>query len=286
MNQATTPAHAMAAEDWSGDLGERWLAHLDRFEGMIAPAGAALLQHAAIASGERVIDVGCGAGGTTIEIARRIAPAGEALGLDISQALTAAATQRASVANVRNVRFVCADAATFKLVEQPYDRLFSRFGLMFFPRPVEAFTNLRRFLRRGARADFSVWAPARENGWVVALMEIIGRHVELPQPEPHAPGPFAFDDPVYLREVLEKAGFESTRIDTWRGQQLVAGRGATPEQAADFVLQALQFGDLLQEANPSARETARAQLVDLFAKHKTADGIAMAATAFLVTTRA
>lgn len=280
-----TPANAMSAEDWSGAMGERWLANLARFEGMIAPIGEALMAHAAFAKGGRVIDVGCGGGGTSIEIARRVGRTGAALGLDISQALVDAAIRRARDANVPNVRFHGADAATFRLEEPPYDRLFSRFGLMFFPQPVDAFTNLYRLLRRGARADFSVWAPAPENAWVATIMGIVGQHVELPTPVPHAPGPFAFDDPAYLRGVLQQAGFETTQIDTWQGEQLVGGAGASPEQAADFALRVMHFGELLDEANPAARETVHAQLIALFAQHRTSVGITMEAKAFLVSAR-
>jgi len=285
MSRVPTPANSMSAEDWSGAMGERWLANLARFEGMIAPIGEALMAHAAFAKGERVIDVGCGGGGTSIEIARRVRPTGAVLGLDISQVLVDAAIRRAREANVPNVRFHCADAATFRLDEPPYDRLFSRFGLMFFPHPVDAFTNLHRLLRRGARTDFSVWAPAPENAWVAMIMGIVGRHVELPEPVPHAPGPFAFDDPAYLCGVLQQAGFEAVQIDAWHGEQLIGGAGASPEQAADFALQVMHFGELLDAANPAARDTVRAQLCELFAQHRTSSGIAMRAKAFLVRSR-
>ena len=94
MSEAPSLEH-MEAEDWAGEMGDTWLANLDRFESMLAPVGAALLQHAAFRSGERVVDIGCGGGGTTIAIARAVAPAGEALGIDISPVLAAEAERRA-----------------------------------------------------------------------------------------------------------------------------------------------------------------------------------------------
>lgn len=267
-------------------MGERWLAHLAAFEGMIAPVGAALMSAAGFAPGERVLDVGCGAGGTSIEIARRVGNAGEVLGLDISPVLIEAASRRAREANVGNLRLQCADAATVAMDGPHFDRLFSRFGLLFFAQPVAAFTNLHGLLRRGGRADFSVWAPAMENAWVAQLVGVLAQHVEMPAPVPHAPGPFAFDDPAYLRQVLEQAGFESPRIETWRGGQFVGGPGASPEGAATFALEALHFGELLEKSNPAARGTVHAQLVELFARHRSAAGVVMDATAFLVTARA
>ncbi len=286
MTESKTLAEGMSGEDWSGAMGEKWLANLSRFEGIIAPIGEALFERSAFTAGERVIAVGCGGGWTSIEIARRVGPGGEVFGLDISPVLVDAATKRARAANVRNVRFHCADAATFQLVGVPYDHLFSRFGLMFFPEPAIAFANLHRLVKPGARADFAVWAPARDNPWVMALLGIIGQHVELPPPVPHAPGPFAFDDQEYLRGILEQAGFGSPQFQTWQGQQFVAGPGASPQEAADFALRAMHFGELLQKENPGALETARAQLAELFAKHKTAGGVAMSSTAYLVSARA
>lgn len=273
----------MGAEDWSGAMGDRWLANLARFEGMIAPIGEALMARAALGESERVIDVGCGAGSTSIDIARRVGASGSVLGLDISQALVDAANARALKADVPNLQFHCADAATFQLEGPRFDRLFSRFGLMFFPQPVEAFRNLHGLLRRGARADFSVWAPAKENAWIAEITRIVTQHIELPAPVAHAPGPFAFDDLGYLRSVLREAGFESMQFDTWQGEQLVGGAGATPEEAADFVLRVMAFGDLLDEANPAARKTVHAQLVGLFALGRNPSGVSMPAKAFLVT---
>jgi ubiquinone/menaquinone biosynthesis C-methylase UbiE len=105
---------ALKGEDWAGEMGERWLASLDRFEGMIAPIGAALLARAAYAKGERVLDLGCGGGATTLAIAEMVGPSGAALGLDVAPMLIERARQRAAGAG-SSARFVCADAATAAL---------------------------------------------------------------------------------------------------------------------------------------------------------------------------
>jgi SAM-dependent methyltransferase len=285
MAEAKRPIE-MEAEDWAGEMGERWLANVDRFESMISPAGDALMAHAGFSPGERVIDIGCGGGATTLEIGSRVAPGGSVLGLDISPMLTAEGQRRADRAGADNVRFLTADAATASPEGAPFDRLFSRFGSMFFPDPRRAFANLHTMLRPGGRMDLGVWAPPSENQWVGAMMEIVGRYLTLPAPVPHAPGPFALDDPDYVRPILEQAGFQQVSFDLWRGEQLVGGRGSDAPSAAEFALNALAFGRALAEQPEQVAADATAELTDLFAKHQSVEGVRMPAAAWLVTAHA
>jgi SAM-dependent methyltransferase len=276
----------LKAEDWAGEMGARWLANLDRFESMIAPVGEALFVRAGLRAGERVVDIGCGGGATSREIARCVQPGGAVVGVDICAALVAEASRRAAGAGLTNVTFVVADAAVARPAGAPFDRLVSRFGSMFFEDPAAAFKNLGRMLRPGARADFAVWAPARENAWVAGLMGVLGAHVEIPAPVPRAPGPFAFDDPEYFRAVLEGAGFGNLKFQRWEGQQLIGGAGADPADAARFVLNVTSFGALVQEHPAAVRAAVEAELAALFAAHRTPAGIAMGANAWLVSASA
>jgi SAM-dependent methyltransferase len=154
MTATTADPNALKGEDWAGEMGVKWLTHIDRFEGMIAPIGDALLARAGIAPGERVIDLGCGGGLTSLAAARVTGPQGAVLGLDISPDLIDEARRRA--ADHPNVTFICADAATVAL-DTPYDRLISRFGSMFFADPYAAFTNLHGLIRPGGRIDLAIW---------------------------------------------------------------------------------------------------------------------------------
>jgi SAM-dependent methyltransferase len=285
MSEAGTAAQAALVEDWAGAMGERWLANLDRFESMIGPVGEALMEHAAFAPGERVVDIGCGAGGTSLEIARRVGTRGEVLGIDISPALAHAAASRARQAAISNVRFLTADAATVQL-DSAFDRLFSRFGTMFFTDFAAAFTNLHRMIRASGRADLAVWAPARENPWIADMRAILERYIELPTPVPRAPGPFALEEPDYVRTLLASAGFRSIAIERWRGQQLVGGAGASPADAADFALNGLSLGDAARDQPQDVRLRVTREITELFARHRTAAGIQMSATAWIVTARA
>lgn len=277
---------ALKGEDWAGDMGARWLANLDRFEGMIAPIGAALLAQADYQPGERVLDLGSGGGATTLAIAEAVGPKGAALGLDVAPMLIERAQQRAAEAG-NPARFVCADAATATLDEPPFDRLFSRFGSMFFEAPFPAFTNLRSLLKAGARIDLAVWANPRDNLWMMEMMGVVRQHIEIPPAIPRAPGPFAFEDLGYLEEVLSGAGFSGTEVAPYQSEQPVGGPDASPEEATDFVLASMAVGRVLEEHGTAVRDAARADLLAMFTRHyRQGEGVMLRAKAWLVTATA
>ena len=281
-----TGTEALKGEDWAGEMGARWLASLDRFEGMIAPIGAALLTQADYRPGERVLDLGCGGGATTLAIADAVGAQGAALGLDVAPMLVARAQERA-VAAGSSARFVCADAATATLDEPPFDRLFSRFGSMFFAKPVPAFANIKAKLKPGARIDLAVWANPRDNLWMMEVMGVVRQHIEIPPATPRAPGPFAFEDLTYLEEVLTGAGFSGMEVTPYEGRQPVGGPGASPREAVDFVLSSMAVGRVLNEAGTAIRDAARADLIELFTqRHVAGEGVMMGCKAWLVKAQA
>jgi SAM-dependent methyltransferase len=277
-----TGPEALKGEDWAGEMGERWLASLDRFESMIAPIGTALLERAGYQPGERVLDLGCGGGATTLAIAAGVGPGGAALGLDVAPMLIARAQERAAAAGSA-ARFVCSDAATAQLDEPPFDRLFSRFGSMFFQAPVPAFANLRSLLKPGARIDLAVWAHPRDNLWMMEVMGVVRQHVEIPPAVPRAPGPFAFEDLGYLEDVLTGAGFSGMDVATYDGPQPFGGPGATPEEATDFVLASMAVGRVLADQDKGVRDSARADLAAMFARHhRPGEGVMLRCKVWLV----
>jgi len=285
--QIKSNPEALKGEDWAGEMGAKWLANLSRFEGMIAQIGEALLKQADFKPGERVLDIGCGGGGTTISIAQAVAPSGEVLGIDISPDLTTASTQRASDAGVSNIRFICADASTVHLEGAPFDRLFSRFGSMFFQEPHKAFANLHSLLRPGARMDLAVWGPPRDNLWMMEMMAVVRRYVDIPPAIPRTPGPFAFEDLDYLNDVLESGGFSNVNVSTYQGLQPIGGVNVAPQDAVSFVLSSMAVGRALDEQGPNVREAAEADLIELFQQHYVAgQGVMMQGKAWLVSATA
>lgn len=280
-------ADALKYEDWAGEMGARWLANLSGFENTIAPAGEALLAHAAYQPGERVVDIGFGGGATSLAIAQAVAPKGEVVGIDISPDLAAATTRRAAAAGIANARFICADAATVAVPEMPFDRLCSRFGSMFFSEPVPAFANLRGLLKTGGRLDLAVWGPPQQNPWMLEGMAVARRHVEMPAPVPRAPGPFAFEERDYMEETLIAAGFSNVNIVAARGELPVGGPGAMPEQAQAFVRHALAFGQALLDYPPQVQEAAAAELTSLYTKYyRPGEGVMMGYAIWLVSANA
>jgi ubiquinone/menaquinone biosynthesis C-methylase UbiE len=279
-------ANAIQAEAWEGEMGDKWLAHIDRFEGMIAPVGEALVAKAVVRPGDQVIDIGCGGGASSLALAAQVAPGGMVTGLDISPSLIAEAQRRAQARGMRTAQFVVGDASRVHIPGDGFDVLFSRFGIMFFEDPYAAFANMHGFLKPDGRAIFACWAPPSENAWVRDLMAIAAEFVELPKPEPRAPGPFAFADPNYVRDILETAGFRNIRIDPWRGPQMIGGKGATPEEAADFVMDVLFLGEALDDQPDEVKTAARAKAIDLFKTAETVEGVSLPCMVWFVSAEA
>lgn len=275
----------IAKADWSGEQGERWLANVDAFEAMLAPIGAALLAKVDYQAGERVIDIGCGGGASTRAIARAVAPGGEVLGLDISPDLIAHADKLS--ADAAGIGYVCGDAAAFALEGEPFDRLHSRFGSMFFDDPHGGFKNLRTLLKPGARMDLAVWAHPRDNPWMMEMMGVVRRHVEIPQADPRAPGPFAFGDLDYLQEVLAAGGFSDVALEAYEGEQAIGGPGATLEAAAHFAKSAVAVGQILAQQPEDVQAAASEDLLETFAKHyREGEGVMLGCKAWLVSAKA
>jgi SAM-dependent methyltransferase len=268
--------------EWSGVAGERWAASLDKYETMLADAGEALIAHAAFMPGEKVVEIGCGGGATTRTIAGKIAPGGQVTGVDISPALVALSAERAAAAGIDNATFIAADAGTVTLDNGPFDRLTSRFGIMFFADPPAAFANLRALLKKGGRADFAVWAPPAENPAVSALPKVAAAHLNLPKPDPRAPGPFSLSDPEYFRGLLKGAGFIDVTMEKWGGNVHVGGR-VNAAQAAAFAMNSSMLADVVAEQPAETREAIQADLEALFAPFDGPDGVAVPSAVWIVT---
>jgi SAM-dependent methyltransferase len=221
--------------EWNGALGQRWVAMQQEIDRIVVPFGDAALKAAAPQPGERVIDIGCGCGDTSIEIARIVGAAGGVLGIDVSQPMLEVARSRGALANCAHLAFRDGDASEAGLPTN-IDLLFSRFGVMFFSQPSPAFSHLRKSLRTGGRCVFVCWRTPRDNAWAMTPLSAARRAMGVtPAPaDPDAPGPFAFADKERLRTILSGAGFGD--IDMQRFDAALS-LGATPRAAAEAALQ-------------------------------------------------
>ncbi|MBB3013178.1 class I SAM-dependent methyltransferase [Cupriavidus alkaliphilus] len=229
--------------DWNGQSGERWVANQARLDAMVAVFGQAAMEAAAPATGERVLDIGCGAGASSLALAARVGAGGQVLGVDISEPLIGRA--RALAQRDTPALFQVADASSAELPEAAFDILFSRFGVMFFDDPIAAFAHMRRALRPGARVAFVCWRGAAENDWVRLPMGAL-KGIVPPSalPDPEAPGPFSFGDPGRVARILTAAGFTDIAIDPFDAA-VPFGEGGTRDAAIDdAVKMTLEVGPL------------------------------------------
>src|SRR5713226_2335853 len=132
---------------WNEESGPRWVKQQKRLDVQLDLLGLAAMHRAEVKPGERVLDVGCGCGQTSLELAERVGPSGSVLGIDISQPMLARARERQNERGITNLEFVHADAQTYQCERERFDLIFSRFGVMFFADPVAAFANLGKMLR-------------------------------------------------------------------------------------------------------------------------------------------
>jgi len=236
-----TEKNAYQVADWNGQSGERWVANQARLDAMVAVFGQAAIEAVAPATGERVLDVGCGAGASSLALAARVGPGGQVLGVDISEALIDRA--RALAPQDTPALFRVADASRAELPEGAFDILFSRFGVMFFDDPTGAFAHLRRALRPGGRVAFVCWRGVAENDWVRLPIGALKSIVPLTAlPDPEAPGPFSFGDRGRVARILAAAGLTDIAIAPFDAS-VPFGEGGTRDAAIDdAVKMALEVG--------------------------------------------
>ncbi len=277
-NVTTTPR-----QHWPREATELYLREADRIEAINGPFGNVMLDTAALQPGERVLDVGCGHGTTTLDAAQRVTPAGAALGVDISASLLEQARQRASKAGISNVEFVTADAQTYPFHEAAFDVVTSRFGVMFFDDPDAAFANLGRAVRPGGRLVIVCPNDPLQSEWVAVAFAAAAPHVGLPDlGPPGAPGPFAFADPNRLEQAIRSGGFDDVTLEAVVRPIRI---GDNVDDVATFIT-SLPEGQQLLAGKPDDKVAAAVDaLKEGFAPYATPDGVIVNDSAWLASAR-
>ena len=257
--------------EWNGALGHGWATMQAEIDGVVGPFGEEALKAAAARPGERVVDIGCGCGDTSIRLARSVGERGAVLGVDVSRPMLDVARARATQERLDStLSFVDADASAAAL-PSALDLLYSRFGVMFFDRPLQAFMHLRRSLRGGGRCVFVCWRAPSDNPWAMAPLAAARKALNVtPVPaDPTAPGPFAFADDGRVRGILADAGFRNIAVDRFDTPVLL---GPSPHAAAESSLRIGPTARLAREVGEQHSNTIRRAVESALTPFAASDG--------------
>jgi ubiquinone/menaquinone biosynthesis C-methylase UbiE len=278
---ATIPVMVCDPYEWNGRVGENWAREHVRTDRSFAGLTRVLVDRTRALSPRRLLDIGCGAGETSIAIGSQRTKT-DILGIDLSQSLITVARARAR--SSKNIRFAVADASSWHDPAFVPDTLMSRHGVMFFDDPVRAFTNLRCASLPGAQLIFSCFRDSSENAWATEIGKLIGNRVAAVAPT--APGPFAFADKAHVTAILAAAGWEkitSEPVD-W---DYVAGEGSDPVgDAVAFFQKIGPAASAIAERDGDERGALLASLASLAMRNLQNGRVTFKASAWIVTAQA
>jgi SAM-dependent methyltransferase len=272
-------ANAAQIEHWNAVAGKVWARYQELLDRQIESLGLAAIDALKPTKGERVIDIGCGCGQTTLALADRVGTTGSVIGVDISVPMLEVAVRRSRASPSLAVTFRQVDAQTDDLGRGQFDAAFSRFGVMFFADPEAAFTNIRRSLKPGGRLVFICWRSLAENPWMQAPLQAALPFIPPVAPlDPTAPGPFSFAAPDRVRGILANAGFRSIAINPLDAPL----GGADVEQALNLSLNMGPLGTALRQ-HPELTPVVTDAVRDMLSAHLTPNGVVMPAAVWIVT---
>lgn len=270
---------------WNNVVGDAWVKHVEHFDATLEPFGGAVIQRLGPNPGDRVLDVGCGVGTTTLGLASIVAP-GEVVGVDLSGRMLDEARRRAAASDLANLRFIEADVQTAELGEASFDLAFSRCGVMFFPDPVAAFSSIARAIKPDGHLGFVCFASPTANPFIVAPVMAAAAVLDLPPPPgPGEPSPFSLAEPDRTSDLLEAAGLTDVEIAPGPNEGLLYG-ASDLEQLAERVLeQNPGTAGRLAAVEPQLRSAAIDAAAEVLAGHRKGDIVRMGASTWIVTAR-
>jgi SAM-dependent methyltransferase len=274
----TDSANTAQIEHWNTRAGQTWVKFQEALDRQVEPLGLAAMTTLQPKEGEHILDIGCGCGQTSVDLARLVGATGSVLGVDISQPMLEVAQRRPLPARNLHVIFEQLDAQSGDLGHERFDAVFSRFGVMFFSDPVAAFVNIRKALKPAGRLAFVCWRPLEQNPWMHAPLDAAFPLLPpLPPPDPTAPGPFAFADAGRVEPILTAARFGSVKISQF---DATIG-GGDLEQTLELALNLGPLGAVLRE-NPNLTESVAGVVRDALSKYATPKGVLMPAAVWIV----
>ena len=269
---------------WSGKGGDIWVERQNAMDTMLSPLGEAALNKLNLNEGENVLDIGCGCGNTTLNIAKRISPDGQVTGLDISKPMLKRAKESANEMSISNASFNCVDVQTDDMGEEVYSAAFSRFGVMFFEDPVAAFCNINKSLITGASLSFVCWQSPALNPWQSLFIEAVKKYVDLPSPPPRSPSPFAFMESEYISSILEESNFQNIMIEGHEAEvNMFSGRSLS-DSVKDYISINPVVSGMLKDSTEQEKTEIINSAIEAFSPYYSAKGLMFPSATWLVTT--
>lgn len=268
-----------SAIDWQGTVGRSWAQEWQRTDTSFSELTPHLLAAIERQPGDRVVDVGCGAGEIAIAVAAA-RPGAEVIGVDISDDLVATASDRSELPNLS---FLVADASSWRPRHQPADLYVSRHGVMFFSNPPAAFAHLAAVASPEARIVFSCFRKASENAWAAGIAKLLPEVSTAPaaKADAYAPGPFAFADPDHVRHCM--AGWRDHAFEQV-DFAYIAGAGSDPVAEAMALFRRIgPAAAALRTLPPNDAHSVEKGLLELVEAHVADGQVRFPAAAWLVT---
>ena len=237
---------------WNEQSGPKWVKNEDALNERLSTLTIELFSRAKIKASDKVLDIGCGGGDTTFNVSKLLVDGGHVVGADISHTLLNHAKSKYS--NIDAMKFMRCDAQNYPFDENYFDKVISRFGVMFFENPCMAFKNILGSIQTNGSLNFVCWTNLKENEFLTEGMDVITKYTQKVLPEvTKDPGPFAFSDREYVNEVLQSAGFKKINID--KVYTSISTRD-TAEQDAEILMGIGPRARILSEENLSSEKMA------------------------------
>ena len=237
-------------EFWNEGIGRKWVEEDDSMNERLSILTKELFLRSNIKRDDKILDIGCGGGQTTFDASEMVGENGYVVGADISKILLDLAESK--YANTKNLEFKYCDVQNYEFEKKIFNKVISRFGVMFFGNPIEAFKNIYTSIQDGGSLHFVCWTDVMENEFFTISANIIVKHLNKDFPETtRAPGPFAFSDEDYIKQILNASGFKNIKVEKVNS---VISTNDTPEKDGDLLFSIGLGGRLLSEANLSEKE--------------------------------
>ena len=270
---------------WSGKGGDIWVERQNAMDTMLSPLGEAALNKLNFNEDENVLDIGCGCGHTTLNIAKRIGPSGNVTGLDISEPMLKRAKESAVEMSITNTLFKCVDVQTEDLGDQIYSAAFSRFGVMFFEDSIAAFKNINKSLISGGYLSFVCWQSPAVNPWQSLFIQEVKKFLDLPSPPPRSPGPFAFMESEYVSSILEESKFQDITIEGHEAEvNMFSGRSLS-DSVKDYISINPVVTQMLKESSENQIAEIVNSGIEAFSPYYSEKGLIFPSATWLVTAR-